>query len=574
MRVVADIETDDLKATKIHCIVCKDIETNQIYKFYGNTIHDFNQFAAGVEHWIGHNFISFDAPVLNKLMGLSIPVSRVTDTLILSQMDKPDREGGHSLKAWGIKANSNKIDFHNFEYFTEEMLEYCIQDVNLCHKVYNFLIKKMSKFSEQSIRMEHTVRYLVNEQKTNGFSFDFPKANMLVAYLEQEKIKVEREVHETMKPLPVFLKEIEPKYNKDGQLSKSNLKRLGDNMDYVAGKFSLVDFPDFNLGSRQQIAKQLIFKGWKPSKFTEKGNIIVDEEVLEKVNFPEAQLIYKFLLLQKRIAQINNWINAYDHDTGCIHGEVITVGANTNRMTHNSPNIAQTPASYSPYGKECRELFKVRSTDRVLVGCDASGLELRCLAHYMNDQSFTKEILDGDIHTANQQMAGLQTRDQAKTFIYALIYGAGPAKMGKIIGGGKVQGQQMLEIYFEKVPKLKQLIDNVRRSASSGYIRGVDGRLFNVRSEHAALNLLLQGMGAIVCKYWLIDIMKNVHLNKLDVKLVASIHDEYQFDVNKTHADLFTTITKKAIKNVEHMLNLNCPLDSDFKIGTNWSETH
>ena len=574
MQVICDIETDDLNATKIHCIVCKDIKTNRIYEFHGDNLHTFNTFANGVSHWIGHNFLSFDAPILNKLMATSIPISKVTDTLLLSRMDKPDRENGHSLGSWGVRANYPKIDFHDFKHFTKEMLNYCIQDVNLCHKVYIYLTKRMSKHSPEAIRMEHTIRYLVNQQKGNGFSFDYPKANMLVASLESEKRSVEYEVHKTMKPLPVFLKEVTPRIKKDGVMSHVGLSKLGDHAAYVAGTFSLVDFPEFNLGSRKQIAKQLQFKGWKPNKFTEKGNIIVDEVVLENVNLPEAQLIYKFLLLQKRIAQVNNWIDAFNHDTGCIHGEVNTLGANTNRMTHNSPNVAQTPASYSPYGKECRELFQRRSEERILVGSDASGLELRCLAHYMDDDAFTKEILNGDIHTVNQKMAGLPTRDAAKTFIYALIYGAGPAKMGKIIGGGKEEGQQMLEMYFKKSPKLKNLIDSVKRTAKSGYVRAVDNRLLNVRSEHAALNLLLQGMGAIVCKYWLIEIMKLVHQNKIDALLVASIHDEYQFDVHKNDADKFAAYTKQAIKTVESNLNLRCPLDSDFKMGVDWASTH
>lgn len=574
MQVICDIETDDLNATIIHCIVCKDINTNEIHSFYGDSLHTFNKFAAGVDHWIGHNFLSFDAPILNKLIGTTIPVTQVTDTLILSRMDRPDRENGHSLSSWGVRAKYPKIEFHDFKFFTEEMLEYCVQDVNLCHKIYIYLMKRMSKHSYEAVRMEHTVRYIVNQQKQNGFSFNYQEANMLVASLESEKRSVEQEVHKTMKPLATLLRVVTPRIKKDGSMSTVGLSKLGDHAAYVSGMFSLIEFPEFNLGSRKQIAKQLQFKGWKPSKFTDKGNIIVDEVVLENVKLPEAQLIYKFLLLQKRIAQINNWIKAYNHDTGCIHGEVNTLGANTNRMTHNSPNVAQTPASYSPYGEECRELFKRRSSDRVLVGSDASGLELRCLAHYMNDESFTEEILDGDIHTVNQKMAGLPSRDAAKTFIYALIYGAGPAKMGKIIGGGKAEGQQMLEMYFKKSPKLKRLIDNVKRTAQSGYVRAVDNRLLNVRSEHAALNLLLQGMGAIVCKYWLIEIMKLVYKNKLDVLLVASIHDEYQFDVLNDHASTFADCTKKAIKTVESQLNLRCPLDSDFKIGLNWSQTH
>jgi DNA polymerase I len=574
MRVVADIETDALDATVIHCIVCKDIDTGTRWSFFNESLTDFKEFAKDVDHWIGHNFLSFDAPVLNRLMGTSISPKQVTDTLILSQMDKPDREGGHSLKSWGERIRDNKIEFKIFDYFSQEMLDYCIQDVDLCHKVYKHLVKKLSNYTCKSIRMEHTIRYIVNEQQSNGFAFKFSEANIFKSQLTEAKIEVEQEVHKTMRPVASFVKEVTPVYNKDGRLSKRNLKLLGDMQEYVGGLFSLIKFDDFNLGSRQQIAKQLIRKGWEPTKFTEKGSIIVDESVLEEVHLPEAQMIYRYLMLQKRIAQIDNWLKAYNYDSGCIHGRVITLGANTNRMTHMSPNVAQTPASYSPYGKECRELFTVRSDDRVLVGCDASGLELRCLAHYMNDTQFTKELLEGDIHTANQKMAGLETRDQAKTFIYALIYGAGPAKMGKIVGKGKSAGQKMINDYLDAVPALRRLRKKIDKASADGMIKAIDGRLLNIRSQHSALNTLLQGMGAIVCKYWLIEIIKRIHKHKLDAKLVASIHDEYQFDVHKDCAEDFAMHTNKAIKDVEIDLDLRCPLDSDYKIGNNWCETH
>ena len=573
MKVVCDIETDAIKATVIHCIVCKDIEDNKVYSFYGDTLDDFIDFSKNITEYIGHNFLSFDAPVLFKLLGVTISAKQITDTLILSQLDKPDREGGHSLKSWGERLKDSKISFDSFECFTKEMLEYCIQDVDVCHKIYVHLNKKLSNYSSISIRMEHTIRAIVNQQQENGFYFNYSEANIFTAKLTQLMEGVKDEVHKTMQPLAQPIKEVIPVYKKDGTLSMRNLKCLGDMGTSVAGPFTSLKFEEFNLGSRQQIAKQLMHKGWKPTKFTEKGSIIVDETVLEKVDLPEAQLIYRYLLLQKRIAQLNNWLSAYNHDTGCIHGRVITLGANTNRMTHRNPNVAQTPANHSEYGEECRQLFTV-PTDRLLVGCDASGLELRCLAHYMDDNDFTNELLEGDIHTANQKMAKLETRDQAKTFIYALIYGAGPAKMGKIVGKGKQAGQQMIHNYLEAVPALRILRKKIDKASASGLIKAIDGRLLNIRSKHSALNTLLQGMGAIVCKYWLIEIMKRIHKHKFNAKLVGSIHDEYQFDVSTDDASEFAIHTNEAIKDVEINLELRCPLDSDYKIGKNWKETH
>lgn len=600
MRVAADIETDSLAATKIHCIVCKDIDTNEIYTFTPTNLTEFKSFSDRVTHWIGHNFLSFDAPVLNRLAGTSISTGSITDTLILSQMDKPDREvpegmkdlpkekrtGAHSLQAWGMRMGDYKIDFHDFSHFSQEMLDYCIQDVNLCHSVYNFLMKRISKFTDQSVRMEHTIRMLIDKQQNNGFAFDCERAVGLYAEIQDEQRKCETEVHEAMKALPVCKREVNLSYKKDGTLAKRCIDPIGD-ADVIGGDYSAIEWQEFNLGSRQQIARHLMLRGWKPMKHTDKGSIIVDESVLEDVDIYEAQLIARYLKLQKISAMVDNWINHYNHETGCIHGKVMTLGANTNRMTHHSPNIAQTPSckhdketgeivygAAGDYFADCRRLFTARSDDRVLVGCDASGLELRCLAQQLNTPHFTAEVIDGDVHTANQKMAGLPTRNDAKTFIYALIYGGGPAKIGSIVGGGFKEGKRMIDMYLSKLPALKALRNHFDTLQPNARVKAIDGRLLNIRSNHSALNTLLQGMGAIICKYWLIEIYKLATMKKLDFILVGAIHDEYQFDVHKDHAVEFGEITRTAIKNVEKLLNMNCPLDSEYKVGNNWAETH
>ena len=328
----------------------------------------------------------------------------------------------------------------------------------------------------------------------------------------------------------------------------------------------------FNPGSRQQIANRLMEKGWKPTNLTPTGHPIVDEGTLNNVQIPEAQKIAHYLLLQKRVSQIKSWLDVVQDD-GKVHGRVITLKAITGRMAHHSPNMAQIPAVYSPYGKECRAVWTTTSPKYKLLGCDASSLELRCLAHYMGDASFTEEVVGGDIHTANQKMAGLQTRDQAKTFIYALIYGAGPAKIGSIVGGGAKEGKIIMDRFMRNMPALQQLRDRVDNASGSGYIRGLDGRLLKVRHQHAAVNLLLQGAGAIICKEWLrqITLMAQRDFN---YHLVASIHDEYQFEVQEDQTERFGFLTMTAMKRVEKELSVNCPLDSEYKIGNNWAETH
>ena len=298
----------------------------------------------------------------------------------------------------------------------------------------------------------------------------------------------------------------------------------------------------------------------------------MDEGTLKDVNIPEAQKIAQYLLLQKRVSQVKSWLDVVEED-GKVHGRVITLKAITGRMAHNSPNMAQVPAVYSPYGKECRQVWMTSSDKYKLLGCDASSLELRCLAHYMGDKKFTDEVVGGDIHTANQKAAGLPSRDSAKTFIYALIYGAGPAKIGSIVGGGAKEGKKIMDKFMSNMPALKTLRDKVDRASGTGYIRGLDGRLLKVRQQHAAMNLLLQGAGAIICKEWLRQITLMAQRD-YDYNLVASIHDEYQFEVRVDQTERFGELTQRAMKQVEKTLSVNCPLDSEYKIGNNWAETH
>ena len=277
--------------------------------------------------------------------------------------------------------------------------------------------------------------------------------------------------------------------------------------------------------------------------------------------------------MEKRASQITSWLKAVGED-GKVHGKVLTLRTITGRMAHTSPNMAQVPAVYSPYGKECRDVWTSSSDANILLGSDASSLELRMLAHYMNDRDFTREVVEGDVHTANQRAAGLPTRDNAKTFIYAFIYGAGAAKIGQIVNGTARDGQMLINNFLHNMPALRTLRHKVDKLASRGYITGLDGRILRVRQAHAAMNLLLQGAGAIVCKEWLKFITIEATKRKLNYKLVASIHDEYQFDVCKEHAEELGTVTGLAMKLTEKSLGVRCPLDSEYKLGKTWAETH
>ena len=548
-RLVVDIETDSLDAKEIFCIVAKDLDDDRIYTFTQKNMEHCKPLLEQSDILVMHNGVSFDAPVLKRLLGCNIPLSKIRDTLLLSQLADPMREGGHSLAAWGEKLGFAKIEFEDFSRYSDEMLKYCIRDVELTAKVYTTLVPELKKFSPRSIRLEHQIRAIIDKQEENGFALDEPKAMQLLAKLTDESEQIKQQLQDVFQPI------VEQRY------SEKTGNRLKDKVTV------------FNPASRKQIAERLMDLGWQPHKHTEKGQPIVAEEVLEKLDIPEAKLIARYLMLEKRASQIKSWLEHVD-DNGKVHGKVLTLRTISGRMAHTSPNMAQIPAVYSPYGKECRDVWTTSSDNYILLGSDASSLELRMLAHYLNDRDFTREVVEGDVHTANQRAAGLPTRDNAKTFIYAFIYGAGAAKIGQIVNGTARDGQKLIDNFLNNMPALKTLRHKVDKLASRGHILGLDGRILRVRQAHAAMNLLLQGAGAIVCKEWLKFITIEATKRKLDYKLVASIHDEYQFEVHKEHAEELGGVTTTAMKLTEQSLKVRCPLDSEYKLGKSWAETH
>ena len=544
MRAVVDIEADSLNPTKVHCVVAKDVDTGKVYPFPPDLLHGFRDWSLGVKQFIMHNGISFDAPVLNRLLGTNIKPHQIVDTLILSQLLNPMRDNGHSLEAWGNRLAMPKGDVDTFEVYTPDMLEYCKQDVNITHKLFEVLQKEGRGFSKSSVYLEHQVRLIIDQQEKNGFYLDMQKAMSLYNKLRDEANELEKWAVTNFDPTVVELK-------------------------------TKTKYIPFNIGSRQQIAERLMELGWKPKQHTDKGNIIINEAVLDTIELPEAKKFSRFFLLQKRIAQIKSWIEACDDTDGRVHGRVMTLKTITGRMSHHSPNMAQIPAVRSPYGKECRDCWTVDNPyTHSIVGTDASGLELRCLAHLMNDATFTDILLTGDIHTHNMQMAGLTNRDQAKTFIYAFMYGAGASKIGQIVGAAAKEGQQLINKFLSSMPALKRVRDSVTKAASKGMIKGIDGRLLHIRSPHSALNTLIQGAGAVVCKVWLINMIKRIRRMGVDAKLVASIHDEYQFEVLNKDVKRFGQLTKDAMKDTEKQLHMKCPLDNEWKVGRTWAQTH
>ena len=545
--ITLDIETN-LSHDTIWVVVTQDVETGNLMTHTApDTLEPVLRDSKAV---IGHNIIGFDAPVLEKVWNLVIPANKLKDTLAMSRLWNPSLEGGHSLDAWGKRFGDHKIEFSDYDGgLTPEMIDYCKQDVVLTTRLYKHLTTTLEQegFSQQCVDLEEKVYIITAQQERNGFMLDVEQATMLW-----------QSVTHRMRQITEMLQEVFPPIVEERWSEKTG-KRLKDKVT------------EFNVGSRKQIAERLQSVGVKFKKKTDKGAIIVNEKVLEGIDIHEAKVIHEYLMLQKRAAQIDSWLSF--EKEGRVHGRVITNGAVTGRMTHHSPNMAQIPSVTAPYGKECRSFWCVPENHK-LVGIDASGLELRMLAHYMQDPAYTEQILSGDIHTYNMKAAGLTNRNQSKTFIYAFLYGAGAAKIGQIVGGGYKEGEVLIESFLRNTPALDKLRKRVAYFSEGGTLPALDGRRLRVRSEHAALNTLLQGAGAIVVKQALVLLAESLEKYKIPYKLVANVHDEFQIEVPENFAVTVGKAAVRAIRNAGEVLEMRCPLDGEYKIGNNWAETH
>jgi len=564
MKIVLDIETNS-RHDVIWLCVTRNIETNEVKVW--KQASGLQEYLASCDSIIMHNGINFDSQVLKETWKVTMKLSQVCDTLVLSRLLNPSLEGGHSLDAWGQRLGFPKGDFCDWDAgWSQEMEDYCIQDTLVTQKLYEHLTYELAsqEFSTQSQRLEHEVQAIITKQEKSGFKLNQVGALQLLSELKTK-----------LDSIQVEMQSIFP-----ARVESNRISKLGKPLKDIV--------TDFNPGSRKQIAERLIEKGWKPTKYTEKGSVIVDETTLEGLDFPEAKAIAEYLMLQKRIAQVESWLEAVKED-GRVHGRVITNGAITGRMTHMSPNMAQIPNSSAVYGPECRALWIVEKGNK-LVGIDASGLELRMLAHYMNDDEYTHEVTQGDVHWTNTIALGLvpagtkrdkgnheheEKRNTSKTYLYAFMYGAGAAKIGTIVGGSAKDGQKLIDTFLRNTPKLQRLRKAVADAyAKRGRLQGLDGRKLLCRSEHSASNTLLQGAGSIVMKQALVILHKKLVRAKIWHEFKATVHDEWQIEVKEADAETTGKLGVESIEEAGIVLKMNCPLTGEYKVGDNWKETH
>lgn len=622
--LIFDIETDGLldTMTKIHCMSISDGHHN-VTGYRPDEIEDgVNRLWEAVnngEGICGHNIINFDIPAIQKIYPwFDIPRDKrqyVVDTLVMARLvfsnisesdygafrhkEMPGSLiGSHTLKAYGYRLGVYKGTYAEdtedaWAMFNEDMLKYNKQDVVVTEALYE---KELAKhYPEAAIDLEHKAQWLMTKQEQNGFPFDIKGAKELEKILRDRAATVSSKIKNLAPPIPgkVFI-------------PKRDNKRLG----YKAG-VPIQRYKEFNPGSRQQI--EWVIRqhyGYSPSNedlYAEDERLKIDETTFHFIakdkEAPEevralAPLFEEQLMLTKRLGQLADgtqaWLKCVKGDEK-IHGRVNPNGTVSGRATHSQPNVTQVPHASSPYGKECRSLFGVPK-GWIQAGMDACGLELRCLSHFLypyDNGAYAHEVVHGDIHTANQKAAGLPTRDQAKTFIYAFLYGAGDAKMGKIIGGDDKEGKAIKKKFLKANPAIVQLRNAIRKCLVAEeyhgkiikwhrkYLKGLDGRHLHVRSVHSALNLLLQSAGALVCKYWITRLEERLIDRGLkhgwdgDFVFMAWIHDEAQLACrNEEIADIAIEEGHAAMKDTQAHFNFRVELDIDGIKGKNWYDCH
>lgn len=618
-RVIFDIETDGLLDTlsKIHCMSI--IHLDQGTKAGEPILHiPYVEGADGMgltwaakqlfqaDLLIGHNIAGFDILALEKVADKKMVWPPLYDTLIASIMMFPNiatisrhipakLQNSHSLEAWGHRLNLHKGDYQGgWEHYSNEMGEYCMQDTSVTRKLFEFLIAQ--DWSQVSLNLEMKLSLILGECRNHGIYFDAAKAGDLYNELVTKRYHLKQKTRTLFKPWYKFDKEF-------------TYKRTGATVSKIV-------FTEFNPGSRDHIVSRLRYKyNWAPADFTEKGNVKLDDDILASLPYPEAKVLTELMLIQKRIGQLAEgkqaWISSTDYNSR-IHGRINQNGCLTGRATHSSPNLAQVPAIRSLYGRECRELFKAPE-GKVLVGSDLSGLELRCLAGYLNDSdsgSMIHNILHStknvdDIYTIAGNSVQ-STRDIGKTLILAMMYGSGNKKLGAIVDPTlpeeklqkygadiRVRISDSIEGYEEFTNKAKDLFRSRGRKVKStetwtdgrdkyeyigGWVKGIDGRKLYPAFEHSTLNTLIQGAGAVISKQWILEIVDHMskigYTHGLEYTLVNWIHDEVLFECDKNVADLLKAECETGAVLAGQAFNFPCPMLAESSIGLTWADVH
>lgn len=631
MQVVIDIETDDLWATKIWCVVCREVKTGTVHVF--RNLHDssssdlplWNVYVAGVSSWVGHNILGFDMPTLIRFGLLEgKQLLRCVDTLVVSRLSDYSIDGGNSLDAWGQRLGEKKTYFKDFSQLTQEMVDYCVQDTLVTLKLYRrFTPMIRSEQWKKALRVEHDMAIICHDMNRNGFFFDYEKGLDVFNSVVKDKEEIEAEFQELFPPKLEPVKELKYSITKKGEENHHVRKAKAEFASWQVKNDKLIcyDYIRFDPASPKDRIDRMWEAGWQPVERT-KGHIQFlkerqkDPERAEKFarygwtmseenvatlppDAPEgARKLAKWVTLQGRLLIIRQWLEAYDETTGRIHGQFMHIGSWTGRMSHNKPNSANifSPFHGEPktaveevkykYDKVARTCWSVPE-GRFLVGTDAEGIQLRILAHTLDNQDYAKAIAEGkkedktDVHNVNMRALNgnsevCKDRDTAKTFVYAFLLGAGTGKVAQILSCPSPVASDSVERFMRSIGGLYDLKkERIPQMARKGGFIGLDGRFVKCSSEHLMLAGILQNGEACVMKYANVMWRKEAKASGIWFKQVNFVHDEWQVEVkSKEDAEELGRIQREAIKQVGIDLAVKCPLAGTTDIGFNWAETH
>lgn len=582
---VYDLETDGLLGgvTQVFCLVIQDY-LGRVLKYSDDPrfgpqivgpirdgIHQLEEY----EWLVGHNILGYDHRVLQKLYGWKQRKGqRNWDTIVGSRMIWPDIawrdslqvrkdpdfpgkwRGKHSLGSWGYRLANAKTEFDvvGMTELTQECLDYCVQDVAVNVDLFHLQMKRLEG-DFRSIEIEGEFSVIIDDMQNRGWPFNEHKATELADTLTQELVKMDAEIQKLWPPYEKETHYVTP---------KKKLKR------------TKIETITFNPGSSRQVAQKLMGLGWKPTDFTKSGQVKTTRDILEDLPYPEATLLVKrgiaAMLLTKVEGGNKSWLKSLKDD-GRIYGRVFHMGTRTSRCAHRAPNLGNIPKPGKPYGEECRDLFTARP-GWVMVGADASAIDLRSLAHYMGDDEFTAALNDGDLHSLLAEAWGVD-RSTGKNLTYALLYGAQDPKLGTMLGGGAAKGKAARGRLMGRFPKLAGL---TKWAQSLRQFKGLDGRPVPNPSKHAALNTLAQTTSSIFMKVATILTVQMAEeaglIMDVDWALLGLVHDELQSECRPEVAEQLGKIKSRAMLLAGETLGFKIPTPGDYLVGKTWRETH
>lgn len=605
--LVCDVEANGLKPTKLWCVVWTELGSGVRHRIVGGrAIREWWQSISQQDDviLIGHNSISYDVPVLNRLAGHTFPLSSVVDTQVLSFLYHPklkDQFGKHSLAAYGGRFGIPKVGagIEQWDVYEPIMLDRCERDVEITERLYLSLIEKMNVvgYSELSCEIEHRVREAVDEQEEHGFYFDVPAAQKFHDELEVLEASLALEVHNQFPPELRVEKTCVYKLKKDGTEGKGLVENRAKYPKVIVrgDEYDCYQWFEFNLASPAQRVKRMEAIGYEAINFTKKtkkgggGNPQVDEDGLnafldncDVAVKPAVEAMAKWLVVNSRRKMVRTWLDAVGPD-GCIHGTVWTCGAGSRRCIHTNPNSANIPSGEAPYGLECRSLWRARpsapgAADRVLVGCDAKAIQMRMFAHRLRNYEIGMQYVEGDPHQRNADAAEIP-RKKVKNCFYAMIFGSQDLRLGKTgIGGSGTakDGARIRRALYTTTPGLEDLFKVAEASyeENNGWMQLIDGGWVRCPSPHAALNYWIQGDEAVLMKMVVVRVWRAIKRLKLAALQVGFIHDEVQYDCSPEAAPIVAELFKQSIEFCGKYLKFLVPMAGDSKEGPTWAQTH